>query len=47
MTWWTTTAGGQVWQPTCDELLLLPRYKADAFRLFRAGRGDLLMRLLT
>ena len=42
MTWWATTAGRLVCQPA--SLRGLPKYKADACRLFMAGRGDLFLR---
>jgi len=46
MTWWMrSTSGRPLYAP--ETLCGLPQYKADAHRLFMAGRGDLLMRLLT
>ncbi len=46
MTWWMrSTSGRRFFEP--DSIRGLPDYKADAHRLYMAGRGDLLMRLLT
>ena len=42
MTWWATTVGRLVYQPA--SLRGLPKYKADACRLFMEGRSETLLK---
>lgn len=44
MTWWLSMVGSPVWVPTVEDFKSMPKYKAEAHRLFMAGTTVTLLR---